>query len=65
MLLDPLLPDDDLFFDVACTVTAIGCPSTVWYEARTSLPGWMSFALPIFPSTVTAVESLSCSFTSP
>jgi len=51
-----------LFFEVTSSFTAVGCPSIIWYDARTSLPGWISFTDPCRPSTVIAVgDGLSLS----
>ena len=46
-------------FEVTSIFSAVAWPSTIWYEARTSLPGWICAVDEGFPSTVTAVESLT------
>src|SRR5436853_7908356 len=57
--LEPELDPDEDWFEVTSIFSAVACPSTIWYEARTSLPGWMSVDEPGLPSTVMEVESLS------
>src|SRR3954471_16086213 len=64
---DPELPesdDDEPWLDLTSIFSACAWPSTIWYDARTSLPGWICFADEDFPSTVIAVESLSWRFMS-
>src|SRR6201982_3241028 len=56
--------DDEPWLDWTSIFSACAWPSTIWYDPRTSLPGWICCAEEDFPSTVMAVESLRWRFMS-